>query len=433
MNEFFPFIPVAIIIGVLLALLVSYRKYQRFKKNKQLEENGNELPEMLILKRPFAQYPGKSLRKFQLILVLSFLLVSVSFFSVLLLNVDSFDAHVDRLLKVISDDLKIQFVFIMMLVFTILYPMYLGRSAKNEQVVLTKESISYHPAGIFITNLFFPAWTMKWENATAISMERAGMQSRLCLTDITGKKRCLIVNQWREMKTNDNSRPILFSEIWEANELYMNPAAILDRPLVRYIKKYTDINLEISKSDMNFDLLSSPKIKTILIFMLAMGSYSLIDALLNMETYLVTPSLWWFVIGGVAGSVFAFLKMSDNKIPLSNTIGVSVIFGVFAGIALYPGLLRINQLTDSYGLRSYEYQMKSDGVFRSNDPSLPEIRMAPDKYWKSIKIGDKYSFRIRKGGLGFYQIDMDKVYANMRNWYCQQEKENPMNIRVGCE
>lgn len=432
MSEIVLIIALLILLGLVLYLFITYRKYREWQQKNKLLNNAIELPDEVMLKRPIALISRNEQRSLKVIIFLFPVLFILMFASVLVINVNTSVELVAKLHKLVESDLQLLTGMLLVLIFTIIYPVILHKTVHNESLNLSKQGISYQSIGSLVFDIFMPSWSMNWEDIAKARLDKVGIQGSLQLTDRLGNKKRLIVNQWLLPK-DDKNHSSIFSQFWQATELQKNPDAILEFPLIKFIKTKTHIDLEYSPSTLGFDLMSHPKTKTLLFLIAGIGIYTIIDAALNMETYLVTPPIWWFVIGGLIAGFFAFLKIQDKNIPSSNAIGVGVIFALVSGIALYPGLLRINQISDPYGLRTYEYQMHNDGIFRNVDTSLPEIKMSPDKYWHSIETGETYSFRLRKGGLDFYQIDMGDVYANMRKWYCQQDKEHPTDIKVGCD
>ena len=432
MNELVLLVPVLIISGVLILLVISYRKYKLQQKKIGNQAENAKLQDELVLRRFVALVSTNELRNLKLVVVLVPVIILFLYASVLVAGAGSVGEFIKNASEVIDSETDFVIGLLLMALFAIGYPFFIQKAVDNECLELTKEGITYHSAKIPLLELFMPTWSMQWGNIKSANLEQLGIQARLQLIDNNGNSKHLIVNQWLLTKTGGQS-PKLFDQLWQARQQQKDPESIFQWPLIKYIKTKTSVELQFAPTTLGFDLMSHPKTKKILYIMLLIGSYAVVDALINMETYLVIPPLWWFVVGGFIAAIFVFMKVFDATIPASNAIGVAVIFGVVFGIALYPGLLRINQVTDPYGIRSYDYYMGDDGIFRNDDVMLPVIKMSSDKYWRSIDTGQSYTFKLRKGGLGFYQIDMDDVYAKMRKWYCQQKKKQPGNIRVGCD
>ena len=57
-------------------------------------------------------------------------------------------------------------------------------------------------------------------------------------------------------------------------------------------------------------------------------------------------------------------------------------------------------------------------MFSPADPDLPVLRFEGyADYWRQFKLGTTHSFELRKGGLGFYQVNMQPVRARMREYF----------------
>ena len=92
--------------------------------------------------------------------------------------------------------------------------------------------------------------------------------------------------------------------------------------------------------------------------------------------------------------------------------------GCALAAALYPGLLRVNQLTDRGGLVSHRYALQADLSLKPVEDGLPVLRFPRyADYWAHFARGSLHEFALRRGGLGFYQVDMAPVNEDMRAWY----------------
>ena len=93
--------------------------------------------------------------------------------------------------------------------------------------------------------------------------------------------------------------------------------------------------------------------------------------------------------------------------PASVGSGVGLLAGAVLMVAGYPGLLRINQLTDTAGLKSYEYEMRQPARFYpvQDADGLPLIELKPHELWSSQRNGSRHRFELRRGGLDFYQLN----------------------------
>ena len=51
------------------------------------------------------------------------------------------------------------------------------------------------------------------------------------------------------------------------------------------------------------------------------------------------------------------------------------------------------------------------------DPNLPVLEFpGVADYWRQFKLGRTHRFELRKGGLGFYQVNMQSVHAKTHEY-----------------
>jgi hypothetical protein len=101
-----------------------------------------------------------------------------------------------------------------------------------------------------------------------------------------------------------------------------------------------------------------------------------------------------------------------------NSALYALLFGLGAGLATYPFLVRVNAWTDSDGLREYDYRLGTDYVWRSVLPGTPDLEMylSGSAWWRQFVPGDGYTFELRKGGLGFWQVNMTSIYEAQKKY-----------------
>ncbi|MBI3561931.1 MAG: hypothetical protein HY080_09485 [Gammaproteobacteria bacterium] len=139
------------------------------------------------------------------------------------------------------------------------------------------------------------------------------------------------------------------------------------------------------------------------------------------EDYVTLPPQLIFMAAAVLVLLAAYLFLERGRVPLIEKLVIALLLCLATAGALYPGLRRINQLTDSQGLQHQTYTFSATGLLIPQDPSLPRLTLAFDKslreYWARFKPGDSYDVQLRYGGLGFYQINMAPIYTQMREYY----------------
>jgi len=89
------------------------------------------------------------------------------------------------------------------------------------------------------------------------------------------------------------------------------------------------------------------------------------------------------------------------------------------GLALYSFIPRINILTDKNGVNGYHYILGSDYIWRTKEPKAPELDLylKSSRWWQQFEPGDAYTFYLRKGGLGIWQVNMSKIYDDQKEFY----------------
>ena len=197
--------------------------------------------------------------------------------------------------------------------------------------------------------------------------------------------------------------------------------AIIESPVLRFMSAHVPrLELESSWGDMAAPLALEANARTLiaLTILAALASYTLTDLVKNSETYATQPPYGWFAFGGLLVAILVTHWLRNGKIPLPESVVLGVLLGAIFGAALYPALLRVNQLTDAVGMGRYIYRLEADGSLaplQAGPPTLSFPRFAD--YWASFKVGSVHEFNLRRGGLGFYQIDMAPVNKAMRRYF----------------
>lgn len=152
------------------------------------------------------------------------------------------------------------------------------------------------------------------------------------------------------------------------------------------------------------------------------GFYAVVDFLLNTETYAEDP--WYPLYAGVGGltALLVAVGLLRVNIPKAESLALGVLLGLVLGLACYPGLLRLNQLTDTVGLLSYTYTLNEDLSLTPPEKHLPTLTFPSEQdYWAHFTPGTAHQFRLRHGKLGFYQVEMAPIYAQTRAYYADKD------------
>ena len=130
-----------------------------------------------------------------------------------------------------------------------------------------------------------------------------------------------------------------------------------------------------------------------------------------------TPYVAFIVVGVAASALCRGVLGWAQPNAKSNRI-YCMFFGLAISFASYPLSLRINQLGGNVENYTYvlsnqlSWQAVGDGDALGQSDSLPtlDIYLSSSDWWRKFKPGDQYDFQLRKGILGFWQINMKKIY-----------------------
>ena len=163
-----------------------------------------------------------------------------------------------------------------------------------------------------------------------------------------------------------------------------------------------------------------------MVLIVLLGLYALIDYMLNLEAFVIEPDLLGIILLSLMVVVVSYLVLKKGRIPVTESLGLAVILGVVSGLATPPVLLRLNQLTDDDGLRTYQYLLNNQLMLvplENQEGDLPVLYF-PDnnEYWEHFEDNSQHNISLRKGGLGFYQVNMSPIYKDMREYYTSKRK-----------
>jgi len=123
-------------------------------------------------------------------------------------------------------------------------------------------------------------------------------------------------------------------------------------------------------------------------------------------------------LSALLGFLIVHLTLRYFEPNRKNSALYALLFALGIGLAAYPLLARVNAWTDNAGLHDYEYRLDSDYVWRSTEPGAPDLDMylSASRWWRQFHPGDSYTFELRKGGLGFWQVNMSPVYEAQKHY-----------------
>lgn len=167
-----------------------------------------------------------------------------------------------------------------------------------------------------------------------------------------------------------------------------------------------------------------------MIMMAVLVVYALLDYMLNFEDYIGTHFINYTAWASVLVMLSSMVIFKKNQIPVLENIVLSFFLSCSVGLATPQVMLRINQLTDQHGLKAYPYHLTDSLGFTpvGDFTDLPELYFPGNKdYWSQLDKNAVHEFELRKGGLGFYQVNMAPVYVKMRKYYQEKYKSEQKN------
>jgi len=199
------------------------------------------------------------------------------------------------------------------------------------------------------------------------------------------------------------------------------PNPLMMREALRAIDAHSESTVMIGDR-MDTDIVAGMEAGLATVLVLSLLCYAVVDFAMHEEVYAVDPPLVLFAVAGAIAVLASMLWLVSAGVPRAETLGLSLLLGAAAAAALYPGLLRVNEATDDEGLRAYEYRLTEYVVFSPMDPNLPVLEFpGVADYWRQFKLGTMHSFELRKGALGFYQVNMEPVHARMREYSAERK------------
>lgn len=331
--------------------------------------------------------------------------------------------------KSLAHDIWDLILFVTVVLVSVAQLVYLKRARRLERVILTESEIRYQSALPRALQFLIPEWSAKWNTVTrAYFRKKKGAYGpgsiELVLVTYRGEERTLRPYLWVESEGFELQSPWATLRNIRAMTSSELRRVILDSPVVRFAgARLPRFEPEATWDKISFPYALETNRRALVALMLCatLMAYGLADLVINEETYASQPPYGFFAMLGVLAAVITGNWLRAREIPFAERMGLAIVLGATFGAALYPGMLRINQLTDRVGLETYLYQLQSNASLvplQDGPPDLAFPRYAD--YWSSFATGSLHEFRLRKGGLGFYQIDMAPINAAMRKYYNSQ-------------
>ncbi len=318
-------------------------------------------------------------------------------------------------------------VLLVILVLPTLILFYRYQAVKRERLILNAAGIRYQSnLPTFLQGLLpmtYRDWSAQWSEITATCLKPAtipfaqGPQFITLGFHLGLRYHETFACQWvRPDKADDEPFKLPREQRSPTPEQVQT---VLQRcPLIkvlteRGIKIEVDSKLSLKTPfyQAGFALESNPHSLTAAIFFFLLVGYGVLDFMFfNKETYAELPLYQVYLLSGVGMAFFVMGWLSSAKVPKRESVMVALLVGGAFGAASYPALLRLNQLTDTEGLKPYRYELQRDLSFEPlEDKTLPILYLGDDAFWSEFEFGSIHQFELRKGGLDFYQINLAPI------------------------
>lgn len=303
---------------------------------------------------------------------------------------------------------------------------YARRAAQFEKLTFDAVGIQFESPLPAWLRWLRPSWRMAWSEITCAQLIRptkwAAPTNTLLVIEGGGKRRTIFPLAWCDPQGVERRRRGWWHLLIGDAKRSAYIRGQLDASPILTALAHAGVHVDSRtgpQANTGYALEKNPYSRTAVVLFFVFLLYFLVDLTVGAERYAVAPDIQWFVLTAIVTTVAAVLWLTRGKVPRAEGVTVAFLTGAAFAAALYPGMLRLNQITDTLGLFETEYRAEGLRVFKAVDRQLPTLTFSDnaDEYWAQFKPGDKHRFQLRKGGLGFYQVNMAPIHARMRAFY----------------
>jgi hypothetical protein len=320
--------------------------------------------------------------------------------------------------KIVSDPVDAA-MNALILIILVLHLVYMRLAQQHERLILTPTGIEYRSPLPEVLQPLRPSWSFAWSEIRTASLQgvtRARDARFVALELDNGVRKVKIFPfQWVDPAHYQPVSPM--AGMWKLRREIPEEvvARVEESEVMRYISAVAPHLLPqrgAPFADLGFAL--AVVVAFFVFFLYALGDTFFVGH----EVYADQPPYRFFIVTGILGAIAAALWLRRGQVPIAETLGVALLFGGALGVAAYPGALRVNAVTDAEGLHNYQYQLAQDMTLHPLSTELPTLTFPRyTDYWSHLKAGSMHEFELRRGGLGFYQVNMQPINMKMREFY----------------
>ena len=276
---------------------------------------------------------------------------------------------------------------------------------------------------------FLPDWRISWAEIQSVEKASSALTRQIILMPLylklLNRTIKIIPNQWVD-PAEESKKPWFSMRNYAATQFEENV-------LVKVFGEKGFLELERSKrlgnaqaawvdKQLGTDINSSPISITMAGFLFFAIFYYIVEVYFTLsEFYAGTPPYFYMVIAAFIAVIISYLMLLKTKFAIVEKITLAVFMGFAMAAVSYPLMLRVNEWTDAEGLQTYSYVKSCVVKWDSNRQNyqVPPLKFdyALSDYWAQFEMGDTKDFELRKGGLGFYQLNMAPVYDDQKAFY----------------
>jgi len=306
-------------------------------------------------------------------------------------------------------------------------------SRHRERLILTETGVEFRSPLPGPLNFLHRDWSLQWIEVRRAWIgpifKFAGGQFTSLFFETGNKRRRILLYPWvdpRHYRPRTLRKEKAYIDALQKQQGPEYEALTTESSVVRYIAEHVrGIKIESAPTgSAGFALEKNPWSLGVLVLFFLLVAYTLVDAFVLIgEIYVTRPAYEAFAAGGLVAAIVATRLLRARGVPNLESSVLGVLLGTAIGCAVYPGALRLNQWTDSAGLRIHTYQSQGQGRFTPLDESLPELHFEDyPEYWREFGAGEDRDFELRRGGLGFYQLNMAPILDDIAAYYRHKDR-----------
>lgn len=303
--------------------------------------------------------------------------------------------------------------------------------SKKRKITISDEGVQYESGYPKLLQKFAPDWEILWTDIKYASISKTSSYSSNVIhipliIHLQNKTLKLVPSQWIEPKDGDNTH----SKKWIYSLFRSKKHAqylVTNGPLVSAFRERGLLGSDIESKGKNTalsDLSSSPITITMMLYMIFAIIYFVVDLIAYKETYVWHGVPYTMITSsGLLAFALGYLLVKKISLHTYEKVSMAILVGLATSLISSQLLLRVNAWTDSDGLKVAPYiliekaPMKSH--WKSKNMQFPELIFAAnaEKYWNQFSMGDIKEFQVRKGALGFYQLNLKPIEQEQKVFY----------------